>query len=149
MNDEQRAIAALRLLQCADELRDRISGAFAAVHGLSVNEFFLLMHLDRASDHRLPRVELAKRMYVSASTVTRMVGPMEKIGLVNREASSRDARLAFVVLTETGANKLREAKYTFGKNVGYAFEDRWQNEEISKLSELLHRFVAGRLANLT
>ncbi|MEO0607269.1 MAG: MarR family transcriptional regulator [Pseudomonadota bacterium] len=149
MNDEMYMISALRLLQSADELRDRVSGAFAAVHGLSVNEFFLLMHLERAADNRLPRVELAKRMYVSASTITRMVGPMQKIGLVDRESSARDARLAFVALNETGKNKLQEAKLTFAKNAGYAFEDRWQIDDVSILSELLHRFVAGRIANLT
>ena len=142
-------IGALRLLQSADELRDRLSGAFASVHGLSVNEFFLLMHLQRAPQQRLSRVDLAKRMYVSASTVTRMVAPMEKIGLVERQAVPRDARLALVVLTKAGAAKLKEAQTTFAHSVGSAFDDRWEAEEIAKLSELLHRFVAGRLANLT
>ncbi|MEM1400431.1 MAG: MarR family transcriptional regulator, partial [Pseudomonadota bacterium] len=93
---------ALRLLQSADELRAKLSGDFSAVHGLSVNEFFLMMHLERAHLNRLSRVELAKRMHVSASTVTRMARPMEKLGLLGRQADERDARLAFVVLTKAG-----------------------------------------------
>ena len=75
----------LRLLQSADEIRARLSGGFGAVHGISVNEFFLLKQLERAPENKLPRVELAKRMHVSASPVTRMVAPMEKIGLVDQD----------------------------------------------------------------
>jgi len=142
-------INALRLLQSADEIKDRLAGAFAAVHGLSVNEFFLLMHLDRAPQHRLPRVVLAKRMHVSASTVTRMVAPMEKIGLVNREVSDRDKRLAFVVLAEAGKTKLGEAKAPSAKHASYVFADRWNSDDLDKLSELLYRLVAGTSANLT
>ena len=86
------SINTLRLLQSADEIKARLSGEFSAVHGLSVNEFFLLMHLDNATLSRLSRVELARRMHVSASTVTRMVAPMEKLGMVARHADTRDAR---------------------------------------------------------
>lgn len=149
MRDDLRGAAALRLLQSADELRDRLSGAFAAVHGLSVNEFLLLMHLERAGENTLSRVELAKRLFVSASTVTRMIAPMEKIGLVSREVAERDARLALVNITKAGAEKLKDAKLTFKQHASYAFEDRWSNDDIATLSDLLHRFVAGRTAHLT
>jgi DNA-binding MarR family transcriptional regulator len=140
---------AIRLLQSADELQARLSGEFAAVHGLTVNEFFLLMHLERATNQRLSRVELAKRMYVSGSTVTRMVAPMEKIGIVTREVDVRDARFAFVVITPAGLTKLNEARATFEKQAGYLFQDRWKDAELEQLSELLHRLVAGNLSNLS
>ena len=61
----------LRLLQSGDAIKARLAGEFSAVHGLSVNEMFLLMQLERASLHRLSRVELARRLHMSASTVTR------------------------------------------------------------------------------
>ncbi|MEL6828775.1 MAG: MarR family transcriptional regulator [Pseudomonadota bacterium] len=142
-------INALRLMQSADELRARLSGAFAAVHGLSVNEYFLLKQLNHAPGNRLPRVELAKRMHVSASTITRMVAPMEKIGLVDRETGARDARLALVVLTKAGAGKLKDAEATFAMHAGYIFEDRWTQSEREQFSELLNRLVAGTPASLT
>jgi len=140
---------ALRLLQSADELRARLSGEFSAVHGISVNEFFMLLHLKKAPRNRLARVELAKRMHVSASTVTRMAAPMEKTGLLGREVDERDARLAFVVLTDSGQTKLAEATETFAKQAGYLFQDRWSQDELERLSELLLRLVAGTPANLT
>ena len=143
------SINALRLLQSADEFRARLAGEFSSVHGLSVNEFFLLMHLDRATNKRMARVELAKRMHVSASTVTRMVAPMEKIGVVERELDTRDARFAFVAITSAGQTKLNEAYATFEKQAGYLFQDRWSEEDIQHLSDLLHRLVAGSPATLT
>lgn len=109
----------------------------------------MLLHLHKAPRKRLTRVELAKRMHVSASTVTRMAAPMEKIGLLHRETDERDARLAFVVLTDSGHDKLMETKETFAKQAGYLFQDRWTEDELEELSELLLRLVAGSTANLT
>lgn len=142
-------INVLRLLQSAEQVKARLSGEFSSVHGLSVSEFFLLMQLERASLHRLSRVELARRMHLSASTVTRMAAPMEKLGLVARESDERDARLAFVVLTRAGLKKVKEARVTFTKQASYLFQDRWSEDESEQLSVLLHRFVADSPGNLT
>lgn len=140
---DQHTINALRLLQAADDFRAGLSHELAAVHGISVNEFLLMLHLERAAASRLSRVDLAKRMHVSASTITRMAAPMEKIGLVDREVDDRDARLAFVVITEAGRTKLSEAKATFAKRAGYLFDDRWEDAEVERFASMLRRLIAG------
>lgn len=147
--EDLHAQSALRLLQAADEIRARLAGEFSAVHGISVNEFFVLLHLERATKHRLPRVELAKRMHISPSTITRMAAPMEKIGLVERHTDERDARLAFMVITDAGREKLSEARATFAKQAGYRFDDRWDETELERFSAMLHRLVLGTVADLT
>lgn len=141
--DNTQSSNALRLLQAATVFRARLSGELAAVHGLSVNDFLLLLQLDQAPAGRLSRVELARRLHLSASTVTRMAAPMEKIGLLARQAHDRDARLAFVVLTPAGQTKLQEAKDTFDRQSASLFSDRWSASELEELSGLLHRLVAG------
>lgn len=142
-------IGALRLLQAADEFRAGLSGEFSAVHGISVNEFMLLLHLDRADSNRLSRVELGKRMHVSASTITRMTAPMEKIGLLSRESDPRDARLSFAVITDAGKHKLSEVLPTFGKRAGYLFQDRCSEEEVDHLSVMLRRIAPEAIGTLT
>ena len=142
-------IATLRLLQCADQIRARLAGEFASVHGLSVNEFLFLLHLEQAPLHRLARVELAKRLHVSASTVTRMAAPMEKTGLVSRQADKRDARLSFVALTRPGRKIIAEARTTFAKQAGYLFQDRWNEQDVKRLSDLIYRLVANAPGDLT
>ena len=139
----------LRLLQSAQVVEARLAGEFSSIHGLSVNEMFLLMQLEQAPGQRLTRVELAKRLHTSASTVTRMAAPMEKLGLVSRQSDSRDARLAFVVLTEAGATRVAEARATLEKQAAYVFRDRWRSKEIEQLSQLLGRLVAGTPGDLT
>ncbi|MEM6711116.1 MAG: MarR family transcriptional regulator [Pseudomonadota bacterium] len=138
----------LRILQASDEIKARLSGEFSAVHGISVNEFLMLLHLESAPKHRLARVELAKRLHVSASTVTRMAAPLEKIGLLAREIDERDARLSFVVLTEAAHTKVSEAKATLAKQAGYLFQDRWSEDELEQLSRFLQRLLAGSLSTL-
>ncbi|MEL7098814.1 MAG: MarR family transcriptional regulator [Pseudomonadota bacterium] len=145
-SDEQNAV---RLLQAADMFRARLAGEFAAVHGISVNEYLMLKHLAQAAKTRLPRVELARRMHVSASTVTRMAAPMEKIGLVARETDERDARTAFVVLTQTGQARLDEAEATFAKQAGYLFEDRWTDTERGSFADLIGRLAQRAPGPLT
>jgi DNA-binding MarR family transcriptional regulator len=143
MNDQ--ATTALRLLQAADEFRAGLTGEFSAIHGISVNEFLLMLHVERTEGNRLARSELAKRMHVSASTVTRMVAPMEKIGLVAREADERDARLGFVAMTEAGREKLMEALATFTKRAGYLLDDRLTGEDVERLKTALRRITNGSL----
>ncbi|MEO0937264.1 MAG: MarR family transcriptional regulator [Pseudomonadota bacterium] len=140
---------ALRLLQAADVFRARLAGEFGAVHGISVNEFMLLKHLAQAPLTRLPRVELARRMHVSASTVTRMTAPMEKIGLVGRAADARDARTSFVVLTQAGRGRLEEAEASFAKHADRVFEDRWTAEERAQFAALMQRLVQNAPGPLT
>ncbi len=134
---------ALRLLQVTDDFRAGLSGELSAVHSNSVDEFLLLLHLERSAANRLSRVDLAKRMHVSASTITRMAAPMEKIGLVDRAADARDARLVFVVATEAGRKRLSEALATFSKRAGYLFSDRWEDQEVDRFASMLRRLMAG------
>jgi len=139
----------LRLLQSAQLIEARLAGEFSSIHGLSVNEVFLLMQLEQAPLVRLTRVELAKRLNTSPSTVTRMAAPMEKLGLVSKQSDSRDARLAFVVLTKTGRKRVSEARTTLSKQAAYVFSDRWSPKEIEQLSSLLGRLVSGTPGELS
>ncbi len=107
------------------------------------------MQLEHAPLQKLPRVELAKRLNTSASTVTRMAAPMEKLGLVSRQSDTRDARLAFVVLTKAGATRVVEARATLAKQSAYVFRDRWAPAEIEQLSALLGRLVVGSPGDIT
>ena len=139
----------LRLLQSAQLIEARLAGEFSSIHGLSVNEVFLLMQLEQAPLLRLTRVELAKRLSTSPSTVTRMAAPMEKLGLVSKQSDSRDARLAFVVLTKAGSTRVLEARATLSKQAATVFRDRWSVKEIEQLSSLLGRLVTGSPGELT
>jgi len=140
--------AVMRLLRAHARLEERFAGELGSVHGLALKEALLLMHLERATLGRLSRIDLAKRLSISPSTVTRMTAPLEKRGLVGREPDSRDARLAYVVLTGAGEEAVANTRATLERLAGEAFRDRWTEKEIGVLAELLGRLTAGQPGDL-
>lgn len=73
-----------------------------SVHGISFSEFCILHRLFQAPQQRLSRIELANSVGLSASGITRLLQPMEKIQLVEKEQNARDARVSLVKLSDTG-----------------------------------------------
>ena len=57
-----------------------------SIHGISFTEYQVLHHLNLAPNSTLPRIELARSVGLTASGVTRLIAPMEKIGLVQKES---------------------------------------------------------------
>ena len=81
----------------------------AHLGGLSFSYFMILYYLNQAKDEKMRRIDLAERVGLTASGITRLLAPMEKIGLVKREASEHDARVSNVTLAPAGKRKLTEA----------------------------------------
>lgn len=93
----------LRIARANAVLLRRFDSGLGSHHGISYSDFQLLNHLARAPGRKLRRVDLAERLGLSPSGVTRSLLPLEKIGLVTREADPRDARVGYACLTAAGA----------------------------------------------
>ena len=81
---------------------DRHSGSFGWTG------FQVLYYLAEAQGLRMRRIDLAEKLALTASGITRLLLPMEKIGLVERETCDGDARVSFVKLTKAGKTHLSE-----------------------------------------
>lgn len=84
-----------------------------SVHGISFTEFLILHHLNKAPKMTMRRIDLAESISLSASGVTRLLNPMEKNHLVQKESNPRDARVSLVKLSETGASLFEDAWNSF------------------------------------
>lgn len=118
------------LLRFAEQqvfLNRKLDQALSA-HGISFTEFMTLRQLNSAPNEQLRRIDLAQRIGLSASGVTRLLNPMEKIGLVTKEASERDARVSLVKLTKTGGRLLKEAEVSFDHLAGRCLQDFTESE---------------------
>ncbi len=102
----------LRLARAHAVLIRRFDSALGNHHGISFGDFQVLNHLSRAPGGRLRRVDLAERLGLTASGVTRTLMPLEKIGLVTRQHDPRDARVGFAAVTPTGEELLANATVT-------------------------------------
>ncbi len=76
--------------------------------GLSFSDFTILYHLSQAEDEKLRRIDLAQKVGLTASGITRLLAPMEKIGLIKREQNAHDARVSYVMLAPGGKRLLSE-----------------------------------------
>jgi DNA-binding MarR family transcriptional regulator len=117
-------------------LRD-VDAAIGMHHGVGLSDLGLLLELQAAPEHRMRRVDLAHRLGVTTSGVARQLAPLERIGLVGREPSPGDARLALVVLTEAGARVASEARPTAERGAETALARLWKPDEQGALGFLL------------
>jgi DNA-binding MarR family transcriptional regulator len=99
----------LRLTRAYAALTRRLDNALSSLHGLSFGDFMILYYLGRAPGTRLRRIDLAERLGLTASGVTRTLLPLEKLGLVSREPDPRDARVGYAMLTTAGQRLLKHA----------------------------------------
>ncbi len=106
-------------------------------HGISLSDLAILRELRGAPAGKLRRSDLAQRLGVTPSGIARQLGPLERIGLVDRESHDRDARLALVVLTSTGVRVVDEALRTAEEAAARAFSARWRGPEQERLAKLL------------
>ncbi len=99
----------IALFRAQAVLSRRFDGRLGSWHGLSFGDFIVLLHISRAEDGRLRRVDLARELGLTASAVTRILIPLEKIGLVSRQTDANDGRVGYAVLTKAGREILRDA----------------------------------------
>jgi DNA-binding MarR family transcriptional regulator len=101
---------ALSLFMQLAKLQAIISRRFDnSLGGLSLSEFIILYHIQKSSEQKIRRVDLAEKMGLTASGVTRLLLPMEKTHLIKRQNSPGDARVSLVAVTAAGVEKLKEA----------------------------------------
>lgn len=110
-----------------------------SAHGISLADLAILRELRLEPSRKLRRSELAQRLGITPSGIARQVAPLERIGLVARESHDRDARLALVVLTDTGTRIVDDALLTAEAAADRALAARWSDSERERLSKLLSR----------
>ena len=109
-----------------------------SMHGISFKEFQLLLNLSSASAQTMRRIELAESIGLTASGVTRMLAPMVKIKLVEKELNPRDARVSLVKLSKAGNKIFKDALVTFGQAVD-GLTEKLSKSEVQQLLKLIEK----------
>jgi DNA-binding MarR family transcriptional regulator len=136
----------IRLTQAQNAVARRLDRALSAHHGLSFGDYLLLRHLGEAPGGRMRRMDLAAAVGLTPSGVTRALAPLERIGLVAREANPRDARVALTSLTGTGRDILAEVHETAARVAETVQGDAgWSGADAQALGGLLAGLGAAGL----
>jgi DNA-binding MarR family transcriptional regulator len=136
----------VRLLRGHGAARRRLSAELQTEHGLTVSDYEALLALSHASDKLLRRVDLAERLQLTPSGVTRLLDGLQHCGLVEKATCSSDARVTYAVLTPAGRTRLEEASRSHIAGVRALFEERFTAEELETLAELLGRLPGAAAA---
>ena len=107
--DDERLTAWKLFLESYRRVLDTLDDELQSGRGLSLTRYDVLVQLFGAADHRLRMNQLASRILLSKSGLTRLIDRMEAEGLVERASSPNDRRGSFAVLTPRGEQVFREA----------------------------------------
>jgi DNA-binding MarR family transcriptional regulator len=129
---EERAWQAL--LHAHHDVTDRLEGDLHQEHGLSMGEYDVLVRLARAPDRALRMSDLAERVLLSPSGLTRLVDRLEAKGLVRRLTDPDDGRALRASLTDHGLRAVRRAAVTHLRGIRHHFTARLSQRQLRDIA---------------
>jgi DNA-binding MarR family transcriptional regulator len=129
----------VRMLHAHGSLLRSIEARLLAAHGLSANDFETLLHLARAEHGAMRRIDLAERLRLSPSGVTRLLDGLEASGLTGRRDCESDARVTYAVISEHGRKVLSQAARTHASACEELIGSHLAPAELDELAALLGR----------
>jgi DNA-binding MarR family transcriptional regulator len=141
--EEMRAWQAL--LHAHYEITRLLDAELRAAHGISLDAYDVLLRLARAEGLALRMTQLAERVLIPASTLTRRVDRLVAAGLIERSRPPHDSRVVVVRLTEPGLALLRRAARTHLKGIREHFTGQLSESQLADVAEGLEVVVGAHL----
>ncbi|WP_370249766.1 MarR family winged helix-turn-helix transcriptional regulator [Nocardioides sp.] len=121
----------------------RMDRELQAQTGLPLRWFDVLLELDAAPEGRLTMTQLADRVVLSRTRVSRVVDELAGAGLVARETNAQDRRSAFAVLTPAGRAAFVGAAPVYRGLIRGLFAGDLDDAELTTIRDALGRVVDG------
>ena len=138
-SDAERAWESLLRLHAA--VLPRLERAVASDGGLSLSWYDVLLELNDAGG-RLTMGQLAERVVLSRTRVSRLVDELARAGLVAREVNPDDGRSAFAVLTAAGRRRFLAGAKAYLPAIDHEFAPVG-TEGLRRLAEALETALAA------
>lgn len=122
-------------------LVERIEERLAQADLPPLGWYDVLWALERSPGQRQRMSELAERVVLSRSNLTRLVDRLEDAGLVRRERSDEDRRGAYAVLTDAGKVLRRKMWPVYQAAIRELFEAHLSDEDAGALNAALRRVL--------
>src|SRR5262245_48298658 len=106
---------------------------------LPLHWYDVLIELIEAPEQRLRMHELATKVVLSRSGLTRLVDRLEKEGLLRREPDLTDRRGFFAILTEQGRKALQQSWPVYARGIDTYFTRHLSDEEAERLVGIFSR----------
>src|SRR5699024_11244625 len=122
---------------------DHLDRDLVAAHGLSLNEYEVMVRLSEVPDRRLRMSALAEQLVHSRSRLTHTVGRMEAKGLVSRCKADGDRRGVICSLTDEGYAHLEAAAPIHVASVRERLVDVISAEQLEVLGQSFGQLAAA------
>jgi DNA-binding MarR family transcriptional regulator len=127
------------LLEAHARVTHALDAQMRSEHGLPVSSYEVLMFLAEAPGKRMRMSDIADRVLLSRSGLTRLVDRLEQLGLVSRCAAEDDGRGAYAKLTDAGLEQARHAGRTHLEGVRRYFLDHLTEDDHAALAAVWDR----------
>lgn len=134
---EPEMLAWRRLVRATTGLMAVLDNELQAEHGLSLGDYEVLVHLSEAPESSIRMSDLAGRLHLSPSGITRRIDGLVKSGLVERRRCPSDRRGSNAVITPFGLKTLRSAAPSHVRGVREYFVDRLSERQLAQLAAAL------------
>jgi DNA-binding MarR family transcriptional regulator len=114
-------------------------------HDLPLAAYDVLVRLARAPGRSLRMTDLAERVMLSPSGLTRLVDRLVAKGLVRRQGDSEDARVALACLTDEGLRLARRAARTHLQGIQDHFTGRLSESQLLDVATGLEAIAGPHL----
>lgn len=111
--------------------------------GLPLSWYDVLLELAAADEGRLRMQELASRVVLSRTRVSRLVGEIAAAGLVDRIPDPADGRATFAVITDRGRTRLRAAAPVYLAGIRQHFAAHLSAAQLAAIRDGLEQVLAA------
>ena len=131
----------LAFLRSSHAIKQRLAEDMRRVNRISIGWYDVLVHLYHSPHEGLQMQDLAERVLMSSSGLTRLLDRMIEKGLVKRETCAEDRRVIFAVLTEKGQARIEELLPQHQQRIHDYFIQHLTEAEIDVMIPALERVL--------
>ena len=139
--DEVQLAAWRNFITAHANLIDLIDRELTIADRLPLHWYDVLIELVEAPENRLRLSELAHKVVLSRSGLTRLVDKLEIAGYLRRQAAPDDRRGAFAVLTDKGKDAVRKSWPVYTKGISKYFASNISQAEARTLRDVFARIL--------
>jgi DNA-binding MarR family transcriptional regulator len=107
-----------------------------APHGLAMGDYEVLVYLSEAPNQAMRMCDLAGKLQLSPSGLTRRLDGLVRNGWVERTACPGDRRVAYAHLTDEGQEKMRQVAPVHVESVRRRVLDPLGNRRVAQLGDI-------------
>ncbi len=131
------------LLRTHARLTERLDAELRDRHGLQLTWYDALRQLRNSPAGRLRMTDLAERVLLTRSGLTRLVNRLEDEGLVERVPDPEDGRATLAGLTPDGRRRLADAHRTHVEGIRRHFVGPLKREHLEALADAWRRLSSS------